>query len=144
KHVRPATQPAVGVFPRVAFLGGGQIARSTTERPAGADHPSGVCGGVSVEPDRLGGEPGGGEPGGLGRVGGVFGQVGRDGGGGEFAALVEVIGGQADDTGVDLGAPLDRPACPVLRVCGGSEAGRLGGGGQQLREGSRGNPYGWG
>ena len=66
EHVRPAAQAGV--------------VRVGADRPAGVDEPFGVGAvGVGVQVDRLGGDAGGGVPGGFGALGGVFGEVAGDG-----------------------------------------------------------------
>ena len=89
--------------------------------------------GVGVQVEGVGGDAGGGVAGGLGALGGVFGEVAGDGQVGEGAGA-----GQGDDADVDLGAPADDPAAGLGRVrrgavgdgCGGLPGGvvQVGGG----------------
>ena len=78
--------------------------------------------GVGVQVDGVGGDAGGGVPGGFGALGGVLGQVAGDGQVGEVAGA-----GQGDDADVDLGAPGDSPAAGPGRVRRGAVADGPGG-----------------
>src|SRR6185437_2038552 len=92
EHVGPAAQA--------------DIAGVLAGPPAGVDEPFGVgAAGAGVQVDRLGGDAGGGVPGGFGALGGVLGEVAGDGQISDGAGA-----GQGDDADVDLGAPADPPA----------------------------------
>ena len=69
----------------------------------------------------VGGDAAGRDADGLGGLGGVLGQVGRDRDVGDLAVV-----GEADDAGVDLGAPGDVPALRPGRVGDGGEPRRAG------------------
>ena len=87
------------------------------------DEPFGVGAvGVGVQVDGVGGDAGGGVPGDLGALGGVFGEVAGDGQVGDGAGAV-----QGDDADVDLGAPGDGPAAGPGRVRRGAVADGVGG-----------------
>src|SRR6185437_9951698 len=110
EHVGPATQA--------------DIAGVLADPPAGVDEPFGVgATRVGVQVDRLGGDAGGGVPGGFGALGGVLGEVAGDGQVGEVAGA-----GQGDGPDVDLGAPGDGPA----RRLGGMRRGAVADGGGGL------------
>src|SRR6185437_4414887 len=104
EHVGPAAQA--------------DVAGVLADPPAGVDETLGVgAAGVGVQVDRVGGDAGGGVTGGLGSLGGVFGEVARDGQVGEGAGAV-----QGDGSDVDLGAPGDGPARRLGRVGRGAVA----------------------
>ena len=93
EHVRPAPQGTVVLVGVSADL------------KAGADEASLV--GALVGPDAgvLGGDAAGRDAGGLGALGRVLGQVGRDGDVGDLS-----VAGDGDDAGIDLGSPADVPS----------------------------------
>src|SRR6266536_2125088 len=92
EHVGPAAQA--------------DIAGVLADPPAGVDEPFRVsAAGAGVQVDRLGGDAGGGVPGGFGALGGVLGKVAGDRQVGDSTSA-----SQGDDAEVDLGAPGDGPA----------------------------------